>query len=75
MTLADVMAELQTLRKDLVLLAKVVVDEGKLNRRSVQQWSQRVAKADLPGAMTNSVLGTSFMDPLFEIQKALAGEP
>lgn len=65
-TLATVIAELQSLRRDMVVLGRIIVEGQKLQRRSVQQQLQAMTKAgEQPGYLSNTVLGTSFYDPLY----------
>ena len=73
-TLAVVVAELQGLRRDMVVLGRIIVEGQKLQRRSLQQQLKDLTRSDKQqGFLSSNILPTSFHDAIFEADRELAG--
>ena len=69
-TLADVVEELKALRRDMVVLCRVIVTNQKSHRVSLEQTIKR---AEQPGAVNANVSPPSWYDTVFEADRD-AGE-
>ena len=66
-TLSAVVAELQGLRRDIVVLCRITVEGQKLQRRALQQQLKDLTRSETqPGMLSSNVLPPSFYDPIFE---------
>ena len=74
-TLSAVVAELQGLRRDMVVLCRVTVEGQKLQRRALQQQLKDLTRSDggPQGFLSSNVLPPSFYDPIFEADQEMAG--
>lgn len=62
-TLSDVVAEIQGLRRDMIVLCRVIVESRKLSQASVER---RITRAEQPGSLSANVQMPSWYDAIFE---------
>lgn len=68
-TLSTVVQELQGLRRDMVVLCRVIVEGQKGQRKSLEQSLKR---AEQPGSLSANVQMPSWYDAIFEADKEQA---
>lgn len=70
-TLTDVVEELKGLRRDMVVLCRVIVDSQKATRTTVERT---VKRAEQPGSLSANVQLPSWYDAIFEANRDAEGE-
>jgi hypothetical protein len=70
-TLTDVVEELKALRRDLVVLCRVIVTNQKSHRVSLERT---IKLAEQPGVVSSNVQAPSWFDAVFEAERGVSEE-